>query len=111
MRRLVEAGVITGFTATVAYGAVGRGFEALIDVRLLPTTDPDAFDAAGSEIESIQRLAFVTGRFDYQLRVACIDTDDLDHTIRLMRHAGAAITETHVLLRRRTHARAIRDCD
>jgi Lrp/AsnC family leucine-responsive transcriptional regulator len=95
VRRLVEAGVITGFTATVAYGAVGRGFEALIDIRLLPTGDPDAFEAAVSEIESIQGLVFVTGRFDYQLRVACIDADDLDHTIRLLRQSGAAVTETH----------------
>ena len=109
VRRLIEAGVITGFTATVAYGAVGRGFEALIDIRLLPTTDPDAFEAAVSEIESIQWLAFVTGRFDYQLRVACIDADELDQTIRLVRHAGAAITETHVLLRHRTYAHPIRD--
>jgi Lrp/AsnC family transcriptional regulator, leucine-responsive regulatory protein len=109
VRRLVEAGVITGFTATVAYAAVGRGFEALIDIRLLPTIDPDAFEAAVSEIESIQGLAFVTGRFDYQLRVACFDADDLDHTIRLLRHAGAAVTETHVLLRRESYARTIRD--
>jgi Lrp/AsnC family transcriptional regulator, leucine-responsive regulatory protein len=109
VRRLVEAGVITGFTATVAYGAVGRGFEALIDIRLLPTSDPDAFEAAVSEIESIQGLVFVTGRFDYQLRVACIDADDLDHTIRLLRQAGAAVTETHVMLRRESYARAIRD--
>jgi Lrp/AsnC family leucine-responsive transcriptional regulator len=108
VRRLVEAGIITGFTATVAYGALGRGFEALIDIRLLPTTDPNAFEAAVSGIESIQWLAFVTGRFDYQLRVACIDADDLGDTIRLLRHAGAAITETHVLLRHRNYAHAIR---
>jgi Lrp/AsnC family leucine-responsive transcriptional regulator len=109
VRRLIKAGIITGFTATVAYGAVGRGFEALIDIRLLPATDPDAFEAAVSGIESIQWLAFVTGRFDYQLRAACIDADDLDHTIRLLRQAGAAITETRVLLRHRTFAHAIRD--
>ena len=103
VRRLIEAGIITGFTATVAYGVLGRGFEALIDVRLLPTTDPDAFEAAVSEVESIQALAFVTGRFDDQVRVACIDADDLDRTVRRMRQAGAAITETHVLLRHRTY--------
>jgi Lrp/AsnC family leucine-responsive transcriptional regulator len=109
VRRLIKAGIITGFTATVAYGAVGRGFEAMIDIRLLPATDPDAFEAAVSGIESIQWLAFVTGRFDYQLRAACIDADDLDHTIRLLRQAGAAITETRVVLRHRTFAHAVRD--
>ena len=104
VRRLVEAGIITGFTATVAYGVLGRGFEALIDIRLLPTTDPDAFEAAVAEVETVQWLSFVTGRFDYLVRVACIDADDLDRTVRRLRQAGAAITETHVLLRHRTFA-------
>jgi Lrp/AsnC family leucine-responsive transcriptional regulator len=42
---------------------------------------------------------FVTGRFDYQVRVACKDTDDLDQTVRALRRSGAAQTETRIAMR------------
>jgi Lrp/AsnC family transcriptional regulator, leucine-responsive regulatory protein len=42
----------------------------------------------------------VTGRFDYQLRVACQDTAELDRLLRhLKRDAGVVETETRVVLR------------
>jgi Lrp/AsnC family transcriptional regulator, leucine-responsive regulatory protein len=108
VRRLVDSGVITRFTAIVDYGAVGHGLEALVDIRLLSNVDPDAFEVAVSELESIQELTFLTGRFDYQLRVACGDADDLDHTIRALRRAGAAVTETRVVMRTKSYVRAVR---
>jgi Lrp/AsnC family leucine-responsive transcriptional regulator len=103
VRRLVEAGVVTGFTATVDFGAIGRGLEALVDIRLLSTADPDKFEAAISDIPAARELVFVTGRFDYQLRAVCRDADDLDQTVRALRRAGAAVTETRIVLRSRLH--------
>jgi Lrp/AsnC ligand binding domain len=41
----------------------------------------------------------VTGRFDYQVRVACDDIGELDATVRSVRDAGAAQTETRIVLR------------
>ncbi|HZV72600.1 MAG TPA: Lrp/AsnC family transcriptional regulator, partial [Conexibacter sp.] len=73
VRRLVEAGIVTGFTALVDYGHVGRGLDALIDLRLLSSATPEAFEAAAGELPSIREVSFVTGRFDYQLRAACVD--------------------------------------
>ncbi len=99
VRRLVEAGIVTGFTALVDYGHLGRGLDALIDVRLLSTAKPEAFEAAAAAQPSIREVSFVTGRFDYQLRAACRDADDLDHTVRALRRAGAAVTETRIVLR------------
>jgi Lrp/AsnC family transcriptional regulator, leucine-responsive regulatory protein len=108
VRRLVEARIVTGFTALVDYGHVGRGLDALIDVRLLSTAKPEAFEAAAAEQPSIREVSFVTGRFDYQLRAACLDADDLDHTVRALRKAGAAVTETRIVLRTTAYQRAVR---
>jgi Lrp/AsnC family leucine-responsive transcriptional regulator len=103
VRRLVDRGVITGFTACVDDAAVGRTLQALVDVRLAPDVDPDAFERAVVGLASVRSVVFVTGRFDYQLRLACADADDLDQTVRHLRQkAGAALTETRIVLRSRT---------
>ena len=48
----------------------------------------------------MRELAFLTGRFDFQLRLACRDADDLDRTVRTIRRdAGAASTETRIVMR------------
>jgi Lrp/AsnC family transcriptional regulator, leucine-responsive regulatory protein len=100
VRRLQRAGIITGFTATVDLGTVGRGLDAFIDVRLLAGTQPDAFEAFVKDLPAVREVAFVTGRFDYHVRVACRDADDLDATVRAIRgEAGAAQTETRIVLR------------
>jgi Lrp/AsnC family leucine-responsive transcriptional regulator len=107
VRRLVRSGVITGFTATVDPSGVGRALDALVDVRLLPTTDPDAFEQAAARLDAVREIAFVTGRSDYQLRVSCRNADDLDATVRaLRRDAGAAVTETRIVMRSRSFSRS-----
>src|SRR6185436_6500154 len=108
VRRLCKAGVITGFTASVDLETVGRALDAIIDVRLEPATTPRAFEERVVRLRAVSEIAFVTGRFDYQLRVACLDADDLDYTLRaLRRDAGAAVTETRIVLRVATHFPAL----
>jgi Lrp/AsnC family leucine-responsive transcriptional regulator len=100
VRRLRLAGVITGFTATVDLESVGRALDAFIDVRLMPQTLPEAFERYVSGMPAVQEIAFVTGRFDYHVRVACRNADDLDETVRAIRsQGGAAQTETRIVLR------------
>lgn len=100
VRRLERDGVITGFTVKVDPGRVGRAVDALVDVRLLPSTDPDRFERLISDLPAVTELVFLTGRFDYQLRVACRDTEDLDQTVRAVRRdGGVAATETRIVMR------------
>jgi Lrp/AsnC family leucine-responsive transcriptional regulator len=100
VRRLERAGVITGFTATVDLESMGRGLDALIDVRLMPQTVPEAFERLVGDLPAVREIAFMTGRFDYHVRVACRDADDLDQTVRAIRGpGGAAQTETRIVLR------------
>jgi Lrp/AsnC family transcriptional regulator, leucine-responsive regulatory protein len=100
VRRLRREGVITGFTATVEPAAAGRRLVALIDVRLAAAGSNEAFEAAVAELEAVTDALHVTGRFDYQLRVACRDTAELDRLLRrLKRGGGVTETETRVVLR------------
>jgi Lrp/AsnC family leucine-responsive transcriptional regulator len=103
VRRLQAAGVIERFTAIVALGNVGRGLDAYIDVRLLPKTDPEKFESFVQTLPAVRELVFVTGRFDYLIRVACRNADDLNQTVReIRRSGGAAQTETRIVMRAAT---------
>lgn len=108
IRRLERSGAITGYSATIDMGQVGRGLDAFVDVRLMPTTDHDRFEHQVAELPAVREVTFVTGRFDYQLRVACRDPNDLDRTVRsIRRDAGPAHTETRIVMRAISYDRAI----
>jgi|SRR5215218_1301006 len=100
IRRLVADGVITGVHAAVDARALGLPMTALIDVRLSPSTTPDDLERTAGELDGVQEIAFLTGRFDFQLRVACRDATDLDRLLRELRASGGvAETETRLVLR------------
>jgi Lrp/AsnC family leucine-responsive transcriptional regulator len=100
VRRLVQSGAITGFTAVVDQAAAGRGLAALIDVRLTREQTNDGFERDLQKLDGVVYAAHVTGAFDYHVQVACRDTTELDTMLRtLKRELGAAHTETRVVLR------------
>ncbi|MBS1892566.1 MAG: Lrp/AsnC family transcriptional regulator, partial [Actinobacteria bacterium] len=67
VRRLERDGVITGYAARIDPAGVGRSLDAFIDVRLLPTTDSEEFEQRVARLDSVREVAFLTGRFDFQL--------------------------------------------
>jgi Lrp/AsnC family leucine-responsive transcriptional regulator len=100
VRRLEARGVIQGYTAQIDESELGRSLAAYIDVRLMPTTDPDAFERVASSLAATRSVAFVTGRFDYIVRLDCRDAADLDQTVRELRsRGGVAATETRIVMR------------
>lgn len=100
VRRLRRAGVVTGFAALVDPAVGGRRLEALIGVTLAPDTDSDEFATACDRLESVTEVLHLAGSPDYQLRVACHDTAELDVLLRVLRRKlGAADTETKIVLR------------
>jgi Lrp/AsnC family leucine-responsive transcriptional regulator len=108
VRRLERDGVITGFKAIIDPGRIGRSLDAFVDIRLLPSTDPEAFERHLATLAAVREMVFVTGRFDYQVRVACRDADDLDRTVRsIRRDAGAAQTETRIVMRTAKFERSV----
>ena len=100
VRRLRRAGVIAGFTALVDPAAGGRTLQALVGVTLSPGTDSDTFAEGAARLEPVTEVLHLTGAPDYQLRVACRDTAELDALLRTLRlRHGVADTETTIILR------------
>jgi Lrp/AsnC family leucine-responsive transcriptional regulator len=100
VRRLEARGVIKGYTALIDQSELGRGLGAYIDVRLAPTSDPDRFERLAWSLPATRAVAFVSGRFDYIVQLACTDASDLDHTVRELRaRGGVAATETRIVMR------------
>jgi Lrp/AsnC family transcriptional regulator, leucine-responsive regulatory protein len=105
VRRLEARGAIQGYTARVDQTQLGRGLAAFIDVRLQPTTEPDHFERVVLALPATESVVFVTGRFDYIVRLACKDAADLDQTVRVLRaRGGVAATETRIVMRSRSRA-------
>ena len=100
VRRLRHAGIITGFAALVDPAAGGRQLEALISVTLLPGTDSDEFATLSAKLAPVSEVLHLAGAPDYQLRVACRDTAELDALLRTLRlKLGVADTDTKIILR------------
>jgi len=100
VRRMRRDGVIIGFTAMVDPAAGGRTVEALVGVTLARGTDSDKFSTAVARLEPVTEVLHLTGAPDYQLRVSCRDTAELDALLRTLRlRLGASDTETTIVLR------------
>jgi Lrp/AsnC family transcriptional regulator, leucine-responsive regulatory protein len=100
VRRLRRAGVITGFAALIDPAAGGRTLQALVGVHLAQGVDSDAFATGVARLEQVTEVLHLTGAPDYQLRVACIDTAELDALLRTLRlRHGVADTDTTIILR------------
>ena len=100
VRRLQDSGVITGFTATVDPAAAGRTLAALIDIRLRSPQEARRFEQLVATLEPVTEATHVTGRFDYQVRVVCRDTAELDSVLRTLKTEGGVVeSDTRLGLR------------
>jgi Lrp/AsnC family transcriptional regulator, leucine-responsive regulatory protein len=100
VRRMRAAGVITGFAAQIDPAAGGRTLQALVGVTLAHGTDSDVFATEAARLEQVTEVLHLTGAPDYQLRVACRDTAELDALLRTLRiRHGVADTDTTIILR------------
>ncbi len=100
VRRLQTSGVIRNITAYVSPGAFGRTLEAQIDVKLRQGVSAADFEKALHGVAQIRSASLMTGSFDYAVRVACRDQDDLMTVTEYLRNkAGAQETYSRVILR------------
>ncbi len=75
VRRLEEAGVITGYRAVLDPAAVGRGCEVIVEVDITANDAQTvaAFENAVVELEEVTEFRRLLGRPDYLLRVNVSD--------------------------------------
>jgi len=99
-RRLRAGGAIRHIRATLDPAALGRPLEAQIDVKLSPETAALTFETALRHLPQVVSGTLMTGSFDYSLRVACVDREDLMQLTEVLRRtAGVQDTYTRLVLR------------
>ncbi|MEU9996639.1 Lrp/AsnC family transcriptional regulator [Streptomyces sp. NPDC050848] len=72
VKRLEEAGVITGYRAAVDAEALGRGLEVLVDVEIYANDrrTVEEFETTVASYEEVTEFRRMYGRPDYFIRVA-----------------------------------------
>jgi Lrp/AsnC family transcriptional regulator, leucine-responsive regulatory protein len=99
-RRLQASGVIRHIRATLDPAALGRPLEAQIEVKLAAETAALDFETALRHLPQVVSATLMTGSFDYAVRVACSDREDLMQlTEALRKTAGVRETYTRLVLR------------
>ncbi len=100
VRRLLGNGTIRHIRASIDPVALGRTLEAQIEVKLQSDTAAVAFEAALRHMPQVVSATLMTGSFDYAVRVACTDRDELVQvTEQLRQKAGVRETYTRLVLR------------
>ncbi len=100
VRRLERDGIITGYRALLNPAAVGRGFQAVVEVQLRPEVIPETFEADLVSQPDVTFAGYVTGAEDYAVLIDCSGPEALDSFTRWCKANGAARTESRVVLRR-----------
>jgi len=104
VRALEAAGVIRGYVALIEGAALGAGFVAYVEVRLERQAEAfsQRFESAALSRREVIDCAFVTGDFDYLLKIAVADLDEFHRFLTqvLTRIEGVANTRTIIPVKR-----------
>ena len=104
LRRLEDAGVITGYSALIDEAALGFGVSVFVSVKLDRQVDEQlaAFEAAIAAFPEVVDCWLMTGNRDYLLRIATEGLREYEEFLvgRLSRVRGIASMESSIPLRR-----------
>lgn len=83
LKRLEQAGVITGYHARLNRAALGLAHVAFVEVRLSDTREAalQAFNRAALAVPEIEECHMIASRFDYLLKVRTGDISDYRHVL------------------------------
>ncbi|MBU3067638.1 Lrp/AsnC family transcriptional regulator [Nocardia sp. NEAU-G5] len=99
VRRLHASGVIGRFRAELDPAALGRGLSMVADVRLRDDIDRLSFEIAVRSVRQVVSGARMTGEYDYQLRLACIDPAEYETVVdQLKRQHGVREIRSRLVL-------------
>ena len=98
VRRLRTSGVISGYHAQLDLAAIGRRIEALTDLKLKEDVSRVDFEQDLAGLAPVLEAIHTTGEYDYQLRVACTDTRDLERVVDELRRMGARESHSRIIL-------------
>ncbi len=102
IRRLTEAGVITGRRVDLDLEKAGFGVTVFLGVKLATKgrVSLEDFERAVTAIPEVQAVHHVLGLYDYRLRVVARDISDFERVLRrrIMTLPGVGGVEANVLL-------------
>ena len=99
VRRLHSSGVIGRFRAELDPAALGRGLNMVADVRLREDIDRMSFEHAVRSVRQVISGARMTGEYDYQLRLACVDPAEYETVVdQLKRQHGVRELRSRLVL-------------
>ena len=100
---LEQAGIITGYNATLDGKQLGLANEFFVEVSLTAQTEEafEKFEKAIQRVPEILECHLMSGQFDYLLRVAAADTTDYEriHRTKLSRLPGLQRLQSSLALR------------
>lgn len=101
VQRLVDRGVITGFSAHLDMGTLGRPMEAIIDCWLRQPDERGPIADLVAEDDRVVEAIHITGNVDFRLRVFVASAEELNDLLTTLRtRAGVSQTDTHLVLQR-----------
>jgi Lrp/AsnC family leucine-responsive transcriptional regulator len=99
VRKLEREGVLRGSSADIEPKAIGLGVSALVGLQQREGVEADEIVARLREVPEIEDCWFVAGDEAFLVKVRVADLDDLDRTLRVLRHVpGVTRTRTTVVL-------------
>ena len=102
LKRLEEAGIITGYRALLDPVKLGRAHVAFVEVRLSDTREAalQAFNRAVRGVPEIEECHMIASRFDYLLKVRTADIQDYRRILgeRISALPHVAQTSTYVAM-------------
>jgi DNA-binding Lrp family transcriptional regulator len=102
VKRLEEAGVITGRRAVLDAAKLGFGVTVFLGIKLATKgrVSIEDFERAVSAIPEVQLVQHVLGLYDYRIKVVATDLSDFERVLRrrIMTLPGVGDVESNVLL-------------
>jgi len=100
--RLVDRGIISGFTIVVDPQHRGWTTEAYVEVHCQGTISPEVLREAFLKVPQVHAAATVSGAADAILHLVAEDVRDLEHALEQIRVGAASVsqTETSIVLSR-----------
>ena len=100
IKKMEESGLIKGYTVVVDSKAMGNDVTALMEISLEHPRYHDSFTEVIMEHPNILDCYYLTGDYDFVLKISCASSDELERIHRTIKSVpGVSATRTHFVLK------------
>ncbi len=98
IKRMVESGVIAGFTVKIDYAKIGRPLVAYVLVKAAPKADQEKILEYISKKANVLETAMITGDFDVLLKAKVADMNELNKLVVQDLRTHPLVSDTRTLI-------------